>query len=67
MLYQANTYLQNVNQNGELITRLPLAAYKILCVAINKRFCEQGEHTGQQKQILNLTLYFLSYKKITRN
>lgn len=67
MLYQADRYLLNVNQNGELITRLWLAAYKILGVAVNKRFCVQGEHTGQQKQALNLTLYFLSYKKITRN
>lgn len=59
MLYQADRYLENVNQNGELITRIPSAAYKILGVAVNKRFCEQGEHTSQQKQTLKLTLYFL--------
>lgn len=32
----------------------------------HKRFWERGEQTGQQKQTLNLTLYFLSYMKVIR-
>lgn len=38
----------------------------MLGVAGHKRFWEQGEQIGQQKQTLNVTLYFLSYMKVTR-
>jgi len=48
------------------MTRLLLVAHKTLVVAGHKRFWEQHEQTGQQKETLKLTLYFLSYMQVTR-